>query len=186
MKMKTLRVGPLLTNCYVVAGETGCVVVDPGAECEKITAAIGECGLPLCGILITHGHDDHIGALTELCTAYPVPVYVSEKAVTDGGYETVRLSDGDVFRAGGMEFRVMAVPGHTADSVSYFTGQVMFSGDTLFRGTIGRTDLGGSMEDMLASIEKIKTINDPDILVLPGHGFRTTLGRELKENPYYI
>lgn len=184
MKLKTLHLGQLLTNCYIVAGESGCVIIDPGAEADKIKDAVNECGLPCTGIFVTHSHDDHIGALCEIYAEYRVPVYVSKEADLGTEIETVPLDDGDEIKTGGMKFKVMSTPGHTSDSVCFISGDIMFSGDTLFKGTIGRTDLGGSIHDMMNSLERIASIDDDEMLVLPGHGFRTTLGREKAGNPY--
>lgn len=184
MDIKTLHVGPLLTNCYIVSGVGECVIVDPGCDAEKIKTAVFDTGKPCRGILITHSHYDHIGALRELFVEFNIPVYISANASPDDEYITVPLEDGDVVNIGSLCFDVMATPGHTADSLCFISGDVMFSGDTLFMGTVGRTDLGGDIQDMLKSLERIKKIDNPNMLVLPGHGFRTTLGKEKAENPF--
>ena len=194
MNILTLTLGPLATNCYLVwqEGRTDAVIVDPAANSRKITAALQEHGLtPVC-FLLTHAHFDHIGALKPLLAAAPdARVYVGSDDKDDPcdmAYDlltyTDTYQDGDIVEAAGLSFRVLGTPGHTPGSVCLLCGEALFSGDTLFAGSYGRTDFkGGSMQDMYASLRKLAAL-PPQTRVLPGHGPESTIEDELRRNPY--
>jgi hydroxyacylglutathione hydrolase len=187
--------GPTETNCYVVradpaAGEA--VVVDPGYEGVHPE-------VPVAAILVTHCHWDHLGGIATLAEATGAPVYMpeAEAAVLENpeaffpGHEIrpyspdVRLADGDTIDAAGLTFRTVAVPGHSPGHVAFATDGALFSGDVLFAGGVGRTDLPFADWDTL--VESIRTLLDrfpPETLVYPGHGPPTTLGAELAGNPF--
>lgn len=170
MKVKTLVLGPLKTNCYLIEKENNCLIIDPASDFELIKREIGS--LNIVGILITHYHFDHIGALKELVSFYNVPIY---------DYKSNSTSVND------FNFEVIHNPGHTSDSVSFYFKQdkIMFVGDFIFKGTIGRTDLDtGNDLDMMDSLEKLKKYPD-DIHIYPGHGSSTYLEYE-KENNMYL
>ena len=194
MKIITLPLGALETNCYVVYDEASkvCALVDPGAMPQNILDTLAKNELRLQKILLTHAHFDHTGALRALHEAFPdVPIYVSAQD-TD---ETRNLShgnlvytdtflDGDEISMPPLTFRVLATPGHTLGSSCFVCEDTIFSGDTLFEGCCGRTDLpGGSGAQMMASLKRLAELPG-DYRVLPGHGDATTLERERRTNDY--
>lgn len=172
MKIEIVVVGDLDTNCYLLKKGQECLVIDPGDEAEKIKKAVGD--ISVKGILITHRHFDHIGALEDLKQYYQVSVY-----------EKQNLEEGK-HKIGNFEFEVIDTPGHLEDSICFlFNEKVMFVGDFIFKGSIGRTDLpGGDFKKMQESIKKIKQYSG-DIILYPGHGMATTLQEE-KENNYFF
>lgn len=194
MKMITLPLGALETNCYVVYDEASkaCALVDPGAMPQVILDTLTKNDLTLQKILLTHAHFDHTGALRALHEKFPdVPIYVNAQD-TD---ETLNMShgnlvytdtflDGDEISMPPLTFRVLATPGHTRGSSCLICGDTIFSGDTLFEGCCGRTDLpGGDGTQMLASLKRLAELPG-DYHVLPGHGGDTTLERERRTNYY--
>ena len=201
---KLAVVGPLDTNCYLVhCSETlECAVVDPGAEADRIFPLILEFGLKPVYILNTHGHIDHIGANRDVKDKFGIPLAIHsldgpllemvqqfELSFFLGAKESppadFLLQDGDSIAIGKSALRVIHTPGHTPGSVSLLGDGILFSGDTLFNGGVGRTDLpGGSTRDLEQSIrEQILTL-PPETIVLPGHGPWTTVGEEKESNPF--
>lgn len=199
LRVKKKVVGPVATNCYVVYYEEDklAVIVDPGEEALNIRSWMTQLGVTPGAILLTHGHFDHIGAVNELRKMYEIPVYALdiEKSVLITGKNLgsmVGLSnlsvdadyyvkDRETIRIGEMVFQVFHTPGHTEGSCCYYMEQegVLFSGDTMFCGTYGRTDFpGGSQSAIIRSIkERLLTLPD-DTMVYPGHQCTTTIGDE--------
>ena len=171
MKIEKVVVGSLCENCYVLCIEDKALVIDPGDEYDKINEIINN--REILGVLITHNHFDHIGALDELKNFYNVDVidYKSNKNQIIGDFK----------------FEIIDTKGHKEDAVTYYfkDSNAMFSGDFIFEDSIGRCDLeGGDFDLMLKSIELIKTY-DSNIILYPGHGNSTTLANEIKNNIYF-
>ena len=201
-----LPVGPLQCNCSVIGDETTheAMVIDPGAEIQNILALVRKHNLQVKQIVITHAHIDHVGGAMKLRAATGAPILLNQN-----DYELLKMLDvqaswigvappgkvdidqsigqADTIKAGSLTANVLSTPGHTEGSVClYFPSQKMLiAGDTLFAGSIGRTDLpGGSFEKIINSLhEKLLTLPD-DTVVTPGHGPQTTIGRERETNPF--
>lgn len=173
MNVKTLEVGSLDTNCYILNIDDNYLIVDPGDNFESIKNEIKG---KLLGVLLTHHHFDHVGALDKVLEYYNVPLY-------DCNY----LSNNKINNIGPFNFRPIYNPGHTLDSVSFYfeKEKIMFVGDFVFAGSIGRCDLGGDESLMKESLTKLITL-DKDIRLLPGHGPITTLGNEIDNIKYFI
>ena len=199
MEIRSLQVGPIGTNCYLLCDETAkvCAVIDPGGEASRVAAAVQESGCPPCAILLTHGHYDHTGAVAALREKWPdIPVYLNHKdQYTDDAYamqlfptipNTVDYGEGDTLTVGTLTVSVLATPGHSEGSVTLRCGDVLFCGDTLFAGSCGRTDfLGGSMTTILASLRRLGRL-EGNLKVLPGHMEPSDLDSERKWNPYLM
>ncbi len=171
MQIRTIKVGSLETNCYLLFKNSECLIIDPGDDENKLINEIGESNV--VGILITHYHPDHIGALENLKNKYNCPVF-----------DNSNLQENN-YHISNFNFTVIYTPGHTSDSLTYyFEDKYFFTGDFLFKGTIGRYDFPtGDYNTLMNSLEKTKKYL-PTIIIYPGHGDDTTLGHELKENPY--
>ena len=191
MKITTLPLGMLQTNCYILWNSDRCLVVDPGEEPEVVLDFLQQQGLTLEAILLTHGHFDHVGAVKALAAETDCRVFLCEQdlslpsVMTRGPlYYTDCYGEGDTLTLAGLTFTVLHTPGHTPGSVCLCFGDDLFSGDTLFSGSIGRTDFpGSSPADMMASLQRLKTLED-HLKVYPGHGEATTMGEEKRYNPY--
>ncbi|MCL2152468.1 MAG: MBL fold metallo-hydrolase [Oscillospiraceae bacterium] len=190
MLIKTLTVGMLGTNCYIVTDEKTlqCAIIDPGAESSVILDYVESNKLETAAIFLTHGHFDHYMALREVMDATGAPVYINALDINVGGWGHKRklsaieglnwYNEGDVVKVGGLEFTVLETPGHSPGSVTLKCENALFTGDTLFRDDCGRTDLsGGNMEDMLESLRRLSAL-EGDYEVYPGHAESTTLDRE--------
>jgi hydroxyacylglutathione hydrolase len=206
MKMEylSLIVGPLETNCYLVycPQTLECAVVDPGADAGNIIRLIAEKELKPRLILNTHGHVDHIGANKDIKERYDIPLFIhsadspmlesvlqSEMGIFLGAKDSPPpdhfLDDKEKIKIGKSHLKVIHTPGHSPGSVSFLGDGFLLSGDTLFFGGVGRTDLpGGSWQEMVNSIRnKILTMPE-EMIVLPGHGPYTTVGQEKRSNPF--
>lgn len=173
MKIEKLEVGELRCNCYLLDIDGNVLVIDPGDEYLKIIDKIGNRNV--CGIIITHHHFDHDGAISDIVNKYGCMVY-----------DKFNLLEGEN-KIGKFVFDVIYTPGHKDDLITiYFReDKMMFCGDFIFRDSIGRCDLPGSnISDMISSIEKIKKY-DKEIVIYPGHGIKTTLGYEIDNNIYF-
>ncbi len=205
-RIKILEVGPLDVNCYIVYDEdTGAaVIIDPGGDAPVIEREVRAEGLDVRYILNTHGHFDHVGADGDVKGRFGVPLAIHrgdadllEKAPEHAGLFGLRaeaqpapdffLEDNAVIEAGPLRIEVLHTPGHTPGGVCLFirADGLLFSGDTLFAGSVGRTDLeGGSTETLLHSIRTRLLTLDDSVRVYPGHGPSTTIGDERRHNPY--
>lgn len=196
MLVKTLPLGPYETNCYIVTDENTleCAVIDPGDESNTVLNYIEANRLIVKYILITHGHFDHTGAVEEVRLATGTPVFIhSMDAYTQapGGPfqfyaagDTRFYGEGDAIAVGGLIFTVLDTPGHSPGSVTLQCENCLFTGDTLFRDSCGRTDLqGGDMRVLLGSLRRLHDL-EGDFEVYPGHGEASSLVRERGVNYY--
>ena len=191
MKITTLPLGMLQTNCYIVEEGDRCLVIDPGDEAGKVLAFLEKRSLTLEAILLTHGHFDHVGAVKSLAADTDCRVFLCDRelslpgAMTNGPlYYTDTYGEGDTLTLAGMTFAVLHTPGHTPGSVCLLFGDTLFSGDTLFAGSCGRTDFPGSNPaDMRLSLTRLAGLDD-QITILPGHGESSTIAQEKRYNPY--
>jgi glyoxylase-like metal-dependent hydrolase (beta-lactamase superfamily II) len=203
MRIETVVVGQFQVNCYVVVGDDGgALVVDPGGDAGMIATVLDRHGANPAAYLLTHAHMDHIWALNELYAARPAPVAVHPEeltwAFTDANtmppFYTApperpaaierELAEGQTWNDAGLEYQVIETPGHTPGSVSFFfpESKVLICGDTLFAGSVGRTDLpGGSPTVLQASLKKIAALSE-ETRVLSGHGPETTIAQEKRTN----
>ena len=190
MNIQKLTLGLYQTNTYLLANDTEAVVIDPGYEADTILDALA--GKTLKAILLTHGHFDHVGAVKELVaeTGCEVWIHAAEATmppmVTAGPlYFTHTYDEGDtVSPIAGLELTVLHTPGHTPGSVCLLMGNEMFSGDTLFACSFGRTDLpGGDPRKMMESLRRLASLQG-NFFIHPGHGDSTTLDAEKRFNPY--
>jgi hydroxyacylglutathione hydrolase len=201
-----IPVGPLQCNCSIFGDEASgeAVVIDPGDEIGRITAILDKHHLRVKAIIITHAHIDHIGGAQKLKALTGAPVYMNanDQELYDHidtqaqwlGVETpaktgidVNAREGEVVKLGPAEFRVLETPGHTQGSISVWipAENKLVAGDTLFMDSIGRTDLpGGNSRQILRSIHDKLLPLDDTVVVIPGHGANTTIGRERRRNPF--
>ena len=193
LKIHVLPLGDYQTNCYIVHEEnsTDCLIIDPGYEPEIISSYLEEKGLTPAAILLTHCHFDHVGAVKDLAAQYDCKVFLDKKELamppmlTNGPlYYTDGYRDGDTLTLAGIPIQVLETPGHTPGSVCLIMEDTLFSGDTLFAGSCGRTDLPcGDARAMRDSLRRLAALSE-NYRVCPGHGPSSTLNREKKTNPY--
>lgn len=198
MIVRQICTGEIQENCYVIMDEETKqgFMVDPGDEGSRIAELVDSLGVNLQYIILTHGHFDHVGAVEYIADKYNVPFYMSEidekwaekvptlftKLRKADGY----LKDGDTLNCGNKEIKVYATPGHTEGGLSFLVEDYLFTGDTLFRASIGRTDFpGGNFDKIIESIKtKLLCLSD-EIVVCPGHGPSSTIAFEKERNPYF-
>ncbi|MEK4028816.1 MULTISPECIES: MBL fold metallo-hydrolase [Bacillaceae] len=206
MNWTQLPLGALQTNCYILSNEEReCIVFDPGAEGEKLVEWLNQNHLKPLAILLTHAHFDHIGAVEQVRKAFDIPVYLHKEEAewltnpdlngsarfqlgkVSGQPADHLLTDEKSLTVGPFSFQLFHTPGHSPGSVSYFfdEGNAVFAGDTLFMGSIGRTDLpGGNHEQLIHSIHNHLLTLPEEVIVLPGHGPATMIGDEMERNPF--
>ena len=194
LKIHTFPLGAYQTNCYIIHDETSktCCVIDPGFEANTVLDQLDDLGLTCEAILLTHGHFDHVGAVKEIVAETGCKVYLCTEdlsmppMMTNGPlYYTHSYGDGTRLSLAGLEISVLHTPGHTPGSVCLIVEHSIFSGDTLFAGSCGRTDLpGGDWATILTSLRRLASI-EANFWVYPGHGESTTLAEEKRYNPYF-
>jgi glyoxylase-like metal-dependent hydrolase (beta-lactamase superfamily II) len=207
MIIETFPVGPLACNCTILGDEGSgkALLVDPGDDAGEILSRLDRLGLRLEAMISTHAHIDHVAAIRDLQEAAEAPasihrddLFLFENLETQAAFLGMKppragridrfLEHGDTVSAGTIDIEVFHTPGHTPGSLSFYLNGgrgLLFSGDTLFLNSVGRTDLwGGSMPDLIESIRTRLLCLDDETLVVPGHGPRTSIGRERRENPF--
>jgi glyoxylase-like metal-dependent hydrolase (beta-lactamase superfamily II) len=203
MLIKNIIVGPLGVNCFVIADEKTkkAAVVDPGDEPDMIMEIIKKNGFIVEYIICTHGHFDHVGAVSDIKkeTGANVLIHKEELVIYNAaldmaafwGYNIdplpepdIFVKDEDIIDIGDLQFKVLHTPGHSPGGICLYGNNILITGDTLFEGSVGRTDFyGGDIEKLKQSFKRLMTLPD-DTRVLPGHGTETTIGREKRENMF--
>lgn len=199
MIVKEILAGMYEEKAYIVMDEKSKdgFVVDPGGNEETIFEIINNMGMNLKYILLTHGHIDHVSGATGLKALTGAPIYINKKdeemirknTMLFGSIPEVDgyLEDGDILKLADKEIKVITTPGHTPGGVCFLIEDILISGDTLFNGSIGRTDFeGGNFKDLISSIKNKLMILDNNIKVYPGHNNSTTIGNEKRQNPYIL
>ena len=200
-KIDTVILGNYENNCYILRDEnsSGCVLIDPACDAPYLLEKTQKMGLSVEAILLTHGHFDHVLAVKEIAEKTGCPVWLhkedhhpqngtmldffyplSKEELADVRY----CGEGDILHLAGLEIKVLATPGHTQGSVCYQCEDVLFTGDTLFAGSCGRTDLpGGSYQTIRVSLARLAALEE-NYRILPGHGSESDLNAERRSNPY--
>jgi hydroxyacylglutathione hydrolase len=203
LRVEQLPLGPIGTKCYVVRRDSAsaeAAIVDPSGDATELRLTLARLGARCAAILVTHGHWDHLLGVADLASGTGATVYMSEgeraelespARPTPAGVSLrpyapdVLLRGGETIEAAGIAFEVLSVPGHSPAHLAYHADGCLFSGDVLFAGSVGRTDLEGASWDVLvASIRSLVEAYPPETVVYPGHGPATTLGDELARNPF--
>lgn len=204
--IEILQLGPFFVNCYIVGDSNSKegIIIDPGYDPERIISFVEGLGLSINKILITHGHADHIAALDEVKSHFGAKILIGEKDAPMLGNPSANLSeytgekltagtadqllkDGDEIAVGQFLFKVLDTPGHSPGSISLYGNGVVFTGDALFLGSIGRTDFpGSSHEALIESIHNKLLVLPGDTIVYSGHGTDTTIGQEREFNPFLL
>ena len=203
LRVEQLPLGPIGTNCYIVrtdANASEAAVVDASGDATELRLLLARLGARCSGILVTHGHWDHLLGVADLAEGTGAPVYMAEverALLEDPGRFTppdvslraytpdTLLQGGETITVAGIEFDVLSVPGHSPAHLAYHSDGSLFSGDVLFAGSVGRTDLpGADWDTLLTSIRSLVDAYPPETIVYPGHGPATTLGEEVARNPF--
>jgi glyoxylase-like metal-dependent hydrolase (beta-lactamase superfamily II) len=202
MQVLCQALGPVAANCYIVVDDGRALIIDPGASFKELKGILDALHAKLEAILLTHAHFDHIAGVDELVKEFNVDVYMNPAEFDflanekKNGAESFGMNcvckakpmpvKAGLQNIGGFEVRAIFLPGHSKGSTAYQIGNNLFSGDVLFQGSIGRTDLySGSAAEMKKSLAFLKNLS-PDLVVYPGHGPSTTLGQEFDYNPYFL
>lgn len=205
MIVKNLVVGPLEENCYIIGDETTkqAIVVDPGDESDRIIELIKDNGFKVSAIVCTHAHFDHIGVIGDIQKATGAKILINnddielyERAkdqaafwgynLTDIPQPDNFLSEGDEVRVGNLTFKILHTPGHSPGGICLYSEGIVITGDTLFQGSVGRTDFhGGDITKLKESFKRLLDLPE-DTIVLSGHGPETTIGRERRENLFAV
>lgn len=204
IKLTAQSVGPFQVNCVLVQTGQGILIVDPGDNSAEILQTIQQLNLPVSAYLLTHGHVDHLCALAKVAEQHPAPIYMHAEdqkwAFTSrnsiepyypmpqkpGNCKIFPIQDGEILAIGGIDIHVIHTPGHSPGSCCFYFKEdnILIAGDTLFRESVGRTDLpGGDSRTLAQSLKKLRIL-PPDTTVLSGHGPETTIRHELKHNFY--
>ena len=203
LAVERYELGPIATNCYVVRTSdeaSEAVVIDPGGDAAELGRELERLGVTCVGILITHGHWDHLGGVADLADASGAPVYMAAEErialerINDFApaelplrpyTPDVLLKGDETLDLAGISFQTLRVPGHSPAHLAYYADGCLFSGDVLFAGSVGRTDLPfGDWDTLVASIRLLADRFPPETVVYSGHGPETTLGDELARNPF--
>lgn len=203
MEIRVITVGGFAANCYVVHKDGRGIIIDPGADAKAIMAITDQQGLKVEAIINTHGHFDHIGANGAIKRAFDAPLYIhrgDEPCLKDAkvnlslwaGVETVTsppadylLSGGELLELAGLRVEVLHTPGHSPGSICLRMGGVLFTGDTLFAGSVGRTDFPGACgEKLMDSLRNVIMPLPWETVIYPGHGSASRLDAEIKYNPF--
>ncbi|WP_125152682.1 MBL fold metallo-hydrolase [Clostridium rectalis] len=200
MKIKRIPVGVYAANCYIVFDENTSegLIIDPGDESRILKKEVDTLGVKVKHIFITHGHMDHTGAVLDLKNILGAKVYINEKdenmiinrasmfgTLENCGTADIKLKDGDNFKVGSLKLECIETPGHTLGGMCFLIDNVLFTGDTLFQSSIGRTDFEGGDFDMIIKSIKEKLLVLPEgTIVLPGHGPETSIKYEKMYNPF--
>lgn len=198
MQIKRIPAGVYAANCYILMDEETkeSAVIDPGGDADDLIKAIKDMGSKVKYILLTHGHTDHTEAAVQLKEEFNSPIYIN-----DQDYEMIKngefiygdiagkvdefIKEGDILKIGNTEIKSILTPGHTPGGVCFLVNNMIFTGDTLFAGSIGRTDFAGGDFDVIIDSIKSKLMGLPDeMIVLPGHGPESSIGREKIHNPF--
>ncbi|QGA55256.1 MBL fold metallo-hydrolase [Sulfolobus sp. E5-1-F] len=202
MIVKNFITGPLATNSYLIIAEKEGVVIDPGGDMSELIQTVRKEKINIKYVIATHGHFDHVMGVNQMKSEFPSSVFlINEKdlgllkrassmaqsflnlSISDVVKPDGYVKEGDEIELGGEKLKIIETPGHTMGSICIIANGYIFTGDTLFYGTVGRTDLGGSEKLLRESLERLKKLQD-EIIVYPGHGPFTVLGYEKIKNPF--
>jgi glyoxylase-like metal-dependent hydrolase (beta-lactamase superfamily II) len=198
VKLRKLIVGVYAANCYILSDENAaeCAVIDPGGDLNDIVNAIDASRCKVKYILLTHGHADHTGAADQIKSEYKALIGINKLDYemmqrkdlmygTIAGEPDIYFKDNQIFKVGDIRLKVIFTPGHTPGGVSFLAENLVFTGDTLFQGSVGRTDFpGGNFDAIIDSIKSKLMILPDDTKVLPGHGLKSSIGKEKIYNPF--